>query len=326
MTGNTSTPQAATAPAPPPLTPGRAAQELGLKRTEFELAVQLGRVRTVPAPQKSGAARPGILVTWDEIARIRAGSDDPDALRRSVRVMGTTAAAETLHISTGRFTRFARLGLVTPVRFYLNRYRVIVWLYLADDLAGFASADAHTPLLKGTLPENLRAQLDAGVDLRARNWRGRYTGSLLRLTDDPWARAAIAASLLPPDDLADLVGDPDERARLAALAPRRPVPAAEGSLAAQRVALIATAQDPDEIQQGRTSLELSLREARSLGSAPHPAARPTPALPCAADRPPRGPASRGPAGSRPPGGPLTPFDTPAAALKNLRRLLGRALS
>ncbi|GLP64224.1 hypothetical protein TUSST3_08440 [Streptomyces sp. TUS-ST3] len=113
-----------------PCTPSRAARELGLKRSEFDLAVHLGRIRTVP--DEGGGGR---HVPRSELDRLRATAGFPDALRQRLRLVGTTEGAEVMEIPVGRFTRLARLGLFSPVRFYLNRYRAVVWLYLADELA-----------------------------------------------------------------------------------------------------------------------------------------------------------------------------------------------
>ena len=73
-----------------------------------------------------------------------------------------------MDVPAGRFTRLARLGLVVPVRFYLNRYRAVVWLYLAEELRQFADGRGERPAAeRRRMPEGLRDQLDAGVDLRA---------------------------------------------------------------------------------------------------------------------------------------------------------------
>lgn len=127
------------------LAAGRAAQELRLKRGEFELAAQLGHVRTVGG-LVSGRRR----VARGEIERLRRSPGFPEALRERVRTVGTAEGAELLGVSSGRFTRLARAGYLVPVRFYLNRYRAVVWLYLAEDLRLFASGEPG--LLTGRLP------------------------------------------------------------------------------------------------------------------------------------------------------------------------------
>ncbi|MGW1029820.1 DUF6397 family protein [Streptomyces sp. NPDC002577] len=270
MKGNTLTTTAAASDRAysdrPSVTQSRASRELGLKRSEFELAVLLGRIRTVP--DGAGGRR---RVTADEIERVRAAEGFPDALRQQIRVVGTTEGAELIGISSARFTKLARLGLVAPVKFYLNRYRAVVWLYLAHDVQQFADNTANTPLLSGRVATALRDQLAAGVDLRARNWRGRHIGFLLRGTEDTWERAAIVTSLLDPVQVAELVPDPYERSYLNRLRPRAPGHGAPDSPAAQLTERITTADDPDEILWVRANLSLALAEARQDRPAPRPA-------------------------------------------------------
>ena len=55
----------------------RAARELGLKRDEFDLAVQLGCVRTVP--DEGGGSR---RVARAEVDRVRSEQGFPEALRQ----------------------------------------------------------------------------------------------------------------------------------------------------------------------------------------------------------------------------------------------------
>ncbi|MGX1220415.1 hypothetical protein RKD42_001674 [Streptomyces ambofaciens] len=117
-----------------PVTLSRAARELGLRRSDFDLAVQLGRIRTVPDD-----AGGGWRVPRDEIDRIRAADGFPEVLRAGVRAVGTTEGAALMDVTTARFTRLARLGLLVPVKFYVNRYRAVVWLYLAEELRQFAA-------------------------------------------------------------------------------------------------------------------------------------------------------------------------------------------
>lgn len=255
--------------------PSRAARELGLKRAEFDLAVHLGHIRTLP-----DAGGGGRRVTRTEIERLRATDDHPDSLHQRVKVVGTTEGAGLLDISADRFTRLARLGLVSPVRFYLNRYRAVVWLYLAADIERFASAEENSPLLTGRrMPEGLRAMLDAGVDLRARNWRGRHRGFLLRLASDPWESAGALAAFLDPAQIAEIVPDPYERSHLNRFRPGPPVHGAFGSPAAHLVERIMTADDPDEIDWLRADLTRAVEDARRLRPAPRPATRQTPSVP-----------------------------------------------
>jgi hypothetical protein len=174
-------------------------------------------------------------VAWEEIERLRDDPGFPEALRERVRTVGTQEGAESMGVTTARFTRFARLGLIVPVTFYLNRYRAVVWLYLAEETRRFAADGDNAPLLTGRTPRGLRDQLEAGLDLRPRNWRGRHLRFQLRRTEDPWARAGAMASLLDPLLVAELVPDPYERAHLNRHRPDRPAlfvpdsPAARGS-------------------------------------------------------------------------------------------------
>ena len=253
------------------LAQSRAARELGLKRGEFDLAVRLGRIRAVP--DEGGG---GCRVARAEIDRVMSESGFPDALRERVKAVGTSEGAALMGVSPARFTRFARLGFVVPVKFYLNRYRAVVWLYLAEELRQFAESKENVSLLHGRTPEGLRDQLDAGLDLRARNWRGRHVGFLLRQTEEPWARAAAVASLLDPVQVAEIVADPYERACMNRFRPEQAHHAAPDSPAAHVVAGIMTAEDPDEISWLRSDLALALEEARDHRPAPRPTPRPWP--------------------------------------------------
>ncbi|WKK24666.1 DUF6397 family protein [Streptomyces olivoreticuli] len=242
---------------------GRAARELELKPREFELAVQLGHVRTVVSGP-GGRRR----VPRDEIERHTAGSGFPDTLRTRVWVVGTAEGAELMGISPARFGRLARAGCFAPVRFYVNRYRAVVWHYLAADLVEFA--DAHPDLLTGRTPPALRTALAEREDRRARTWRARRIDQLLALTEDPWERAAVIASVLGPEQLADAVPDPYERAYVSTMRPElahgRPN-AVAGREVIDRVTL---AEDPDEIERHRRRLTIALAEARAIREAPRP--------------------------------------------------------
>ncbi|GAA3814126.1 DUF6397 family protein [Streptomyces phyllanthi] len=246
------------------LSPSRAARELGLKRAEFDLAVHLGRIRTVD----DGGGGP--RVTRAEIERVRSEAGFPETLRERVKTVGTADGAALMNVPSARFTRLARLGQVVPVTFYLNRYRAVVWLYLAEELRQFAADEKNAPLLSGRTPEGLRDQLEEGLDLRPRNWRGRHLGFLLRQAGDPWARAAAVASLLDPVQVAEIVRDPYERAYVNRLRPARPAHGAPDSPAAQVAATITTAEDPDEIEWLRSDLRQTVAEAREHRAAPRP--------------------------------------------------------
>ncbi|MFD8820279.1 DUF6397 family protein, partial [Streptomyces sp. NPDC059627] len=82
-----------------PLTcaPSRAARELGLKRGEFDLAVHLGRIRTVP-DDGGGGDGGGRRVPRTEIDRLQARAETH---RASVPVGGPTAGAAPLWIAPG---------------------------------------------------------------------------------------------------------------------------------------------------------------------------------------------------------------------------------
>ncbi|MET9429715.1 DUF6397 family protein [Streptomyces sp. NPDC003036] len=295
------------------LTLGRAAQKLALKPSEFDLAVQLGHVRTVPG---TGGGRRRVAQT--EIDRLRGAPDFPDGLRERVRTVGTAEAAELASITADRFTKLARTGHLTPVRFYLNRYRAVVWLYLAGEVREFAAH--HPELLTGRLPHALRARLDAGDDARPRNWRTRRLGLLLRGAEDPWAAAAAIATLLDPVQLAEVVDDPYERAYLDRLRPEPPYGRPE-SLSAREISdRLLLADEPDEILWHRINLALALDEARAVRRAPRPDGGVTTA-PDPARAPTRPPASA-PAFTRPPV--PAPAFAPASALPAARPAPGRS--
>ncbi|MGY0064872.1 DUF6397 family protein [Streptomyces sp. LZ34] len=244
----------------------RAARELGLRRGEFELAVQLGEVRTVAV----GAM--GRRVARAELLRLAAAAGFPSALRARLRVVGTAEGAELLGISQGRFTRLARGGFFTPVRFYVNRYRAVVWLYPAAELGAFA--EREPALLTGRIPAGLRATLGAGEDQRAARWRGRRVEQLLARTDDPWERAAVWAAALAPAELDAVVTDPAERAYVRELMPRlAPAPAGTGP-AAEVTAALMTADGPAEIRRCRAALDTCVRDARRTRPIPPPVPRP----------------------------------------------------
>ncbi|MFD7446580.1 DUF6397 family protein [Streptomyces sp. NPDC059909] len=242
---------------------GRAATALELKRGEFDLAVQLGYIR-VAKGKPPGKGR----VSREEIDRLRAADGFPDELRERVRTVGTAEAAELISTTPSRFTRLARSGHVTPVRFYLNRYRAVVWLYLVPELEEFAARNPD--LLDGKFPAALRARLDDGEDWRARNWRGRRLGILLRQSGDPWERTAAIASLLDPVQVAEVVDDPYERAHMERLRPEPPYGRTESLAVRDATDRLLLAEDPDEILWHRMSLALSLDEARASGPAPRP--------------------------------------------------------
>ncbi|PWI20111.1 hypothetical protein DI272_42615 [Streptomyces sp. Act143] len=279
------------------LTPGRAARELGLKRNEFDLGVHLGHIRTVP--DEGGGGR---RVARRELDRLRAEDGFPEAFQQRVRAVGTTEGAEIMDIPAGRFTRLARLGVVAPVRFYLNRYRAVVWLYLAEELGQCAADERNAVLLHARrMPEGMRALLDEGVDLRPRNWRARHQEFLLRVCDGPWESAGALAAFLDPAQIAELVRDPYERSYLNRFRPLPPHQGAPGTPAAHLTERIMTADDPDEISRLRIRLAQAMEDARTLRPAPRPAGEQRPTAPPPA---PHEAASR---------------DTPRGLLSRLRR-------
>nr|WP_307128761.1 DUF6397 family protein [Streptomyces sp. B1I3] len=259
----------------------RAAQELALKRGEFDLALHLGLVRAEPAPD---GGRP--RVSGEEIDRIRSEQGFPEALRERVRTAGTAEGAALLGVSPVRFTGLARIGCVSPVAFYLNRYRAVVWLYLVDELLAFAAKEPE--LLAGKSPVGMRTMLEAGTDWRARNWRARRVDRLMSRTRDPWIRAALQASALDPVQLAEVVDDPYERAYLARMQPELVAGRPASVSGREAMGQLMLADDPDEILWRRVSLAMELDLAREARPAPRPGGgtghRPAPVAPGTSDQ------------------------------------------
>ncbi|MCX5384218.1 DUF6397 family protein [Streptomyces sp. NBC_00083] len=276
----------AASPAGSRLAPGAAARELELRRGEFELAVQLGHIRTVPDP--GGGHR---RVTAREVARLRTAPDFPEALREKVRTVGTSEGADLLGVAPGRFTKLARTGHLTPVRCYLNRYRAVVWLYLADEVVELALREPE--LLSGRHPEPDRAQ-----DWRARNWRGRRIAMLARQSDDQWELAAATASALDGAHLAEIVQDPYERACLRRLCPDTFRVHPESAIAQGVVDRLLLADEPDEIAWYRSRLVEALADARDQCPAPRPAGEATSERAAPVSGQPPAPGDAGPAGPR----------------------------
>ncbi|MFE2250698.1 DUF6397 family protein [Streptomyces lavendulae] len=169
---------------PPELLSGpRAAGELGLRRGEFARAVQLGLVR--PGPRAAGGAA---RFTRAELDRVRAGEGYPGALRERVEtVAGADAGARALGTGPSRFTRLARCGHLTPVGYRINRYRAVVWLYLAAELREFAAREPG--MLSGAAPPEDREMMEAKADLRPRRGGGRPVGGVLSRTGEDRAGA-----------------------------------------------------------------------------------------------------------------------------------------
>ncbi|MFD5420986.1 DUF6397 family protein [Streptomyces sp. NPDC127069] len=242
---------------PEPLLAGsRAAVELGLGRGEFARAVQLGLVRQGPRAA-GGAAR----FARAELERVKAERGHPEALRAQVEtVAGAEHAARVLGTGPTRFTRLARCGHLSPVGYRVNRYRALVWLYLAAELREFAAREPR--LLTGSAPPRDRELMAAGADLRPRRWRERHVGLLLRRTTDPWERAAVLASVLPDEEVRAAVPDPAERIVLAALAPPPPYGHPQVPAAAAVAGPLLLAEPPEEAGRYRASLEFALTGAR----------------------------------------------------------------
>ncbi|MEU3353849.1 DUF6397 family protein [Streptomyces sp. NPDC037389] len=248
-------------PAWPGVPFARAARELGLKPREFELAVHLGEVRTVSAGP-DGRRR----VPPEEIDRHGSSEGFPEALRSRLWAVGTAEGAELMGVSPARFTRLARAGCFTPVRFYVNRYRAVVWHYLAADLAEFA--DREPGLLTGRTPALLRTALDEHPDRRARGWRARRVDQLTAQTTDAWQRAAATAAVLDTPELAQAVPDPGERAYLSALRPELTRIRSEVPAAREVIESLVLAEDPDETDWYRHCLTTALPQARATRPAP----------------------------------------------------------
>ncbi|MFI1186229.1 DUF6397 family protein [Streptomyces californicus] len=242
---------------------GRAARDLGLRRAEFEIAVHLGLIRVATAPD---GGRP--RVPEEEIARLGRVPGFPGSMVERVRTVGTAEGAALLGIAPARFTRLARAGCFCPVTFYLNRYRAVVWLYLADELRAFAAREPE--LLGGRAPVEMRALLESGVDWRPRNWRSQRIDRLVSRSRDPWVRAAVQASALDPVQLAEVVDDPYERAYLVRVRPEPVFGRPASPAAREAMAELLSADDPDEILWRRVNLTLELDRAREERPAPVP--------------------------------------------------------
>lgn len=244
---------------------GEACRALGLKPRELELAVELGEIGAVAAGPPCGRGR---RIPAAELARLRAEEGFPATLRERLRLVGAREGAELLGVSRARFARLARTGCVGPVRFSLNRYRAVVWFYLATELRDVAG---HRPdLLRGPLPEGVRRMVARGEDRRPRHWRNRRIAQAVRRTDDPWAAAAAHAAVLAPDVLAEAVPDPAERARLEELRPALVTTRPDSPAAGRVVRALLTADGEEEVQWHRLGLAAALGTARAARPLPHP--------------------------------------------------------
>ncbi len=234
----------------------RAARELGLKQREFELAVQLGEVRTLSGPEPGSVRVPG-----SEVDRLAADPGAVRTLRGRLRLVGSAEGAALLGVAPGRFTLLARGGRLSPVRFAVSRYRTVMWLYLEHELRMFA--ETRPELLTGHHPPDVREAVRAGADLRARTWRARRTWQLVRLAGGPWERAAARSAVLAETDFEQTVPDPGERDRLRALRPSLDTLRSD-SLVVRRIAAgLSVAAGQDEIGWCRFLLAAELEEARA---------------------------------------------------------------
>ncbi|MDX3235515.1 DUF6397 family protein [Streptomyces sp. ME03-5709C] len=274
----------------------RAREELRLDPEAFEVALQIGEVRTAPAV--GGRRR----VVREDVDRLREEEGFPERLRARLEVVGGIEGAALIGVSRERFTRLAKAGFLRPVRWYVNRYRAVVWLYLAEDVRRFARA--HPGLLEGRLPAELREALAAGEDHRARGWRARRVEELVRDAEDAWGEASAWSALLGPRAAADVVPDDRERAYLRRLCPVIPAGSTGSQTTRELIEALTVASHPEELGFARVSLADAMLRARAARPAPPPE-RDAPA-----SVPP-------PAAAPPPAGP-----PPPTAFRSWRRLLG----
>ncbi|MCK7625709.1 DUF6397 family protein [Streptomyces sp. RS10V-4] len=246
------------------LSTGHAARQLELRTGEFELAVQLEEVRTVPAApdRRPGRAGPPARrrVPAEEVARLQAERGFPEALRERVRTVTTNEAAAMLGIGPGRALRLTRAGCVAPVRFYVNRFGAVVWLYLASEITAFA--DREPELLRGDTPPAMRVMLSGGQDWRGRQWRSRRIAQLMGQADDPWETAAVIAAVLPPEERASVAEDVRERALLRRLRPTLATALTATPAARESFERVLTAEEFDEVLWYRVNLSRALETAR----------------------------------------------------------------
>lgn len=237
-----------------------AAAELRVELRDLELAVLLGEVRAVgPSDGRQGVPR-------SEIARLRREEGFPAAPWERLRLVGTISGAEMLGIGRGRFTKLAKCGSFTPVRWYLNRYRSVVWLYLASEMRSFG--EAHGDWLSGRLPQPLADRLAAGDDLRARGWRTRATAWLAGQAADGWREAAAWAALLGEEALAEAVPEESDRSRLRQLRPELLLGRAGPPLIRETAEALLLADGREERELASLSLGHALDRARGDGSTP----------------------------------------------------------
>ena len=243
----------------------RARDELGLEYDEFDVAVQVGEVPTV-------VCGPGQWkVPAETVARMRTEAGHPQPLLDRLRLVSSDEGARLLGTTRDRFVRLAKAGYVRPVRWYVNQYRAVVWMYLARELPEFA--EQSPALLRGRLPAGLRDALAEGEDQRARGWRSRRTAQLVRDACEAWEEAAVWAALLGPEIVGGAVPDVYERAHLRRLREALP-PGRPGRATPEQIRELTTADHPDEIALALVALADALGRARSQRPAPRPSLPP----------------------------------------------------
>src|SRR5882757_5871194 len=243
----------------------RARDELGLEYDEFDVAVQVGEVPTV-------VCGPGQWkVPAETVARMRTEAGHPQPLLDRLRLVSSDEGARLLGTTRDRFVRLAKAGYVRPVRWYVNQYRAVVWMYLARELPEFA--ERSPALLRGRLPAGLRDAVAEGEDQRARSWRLRRTAQLVRDACEAWEEAAVWAALLGPEIVGEAVPDVYERAYLRRLREALP-PGRPGRATPEQIRELTTADHPDEIALALVALADALGRARSQRPAPRPSLPP----------------------------------------------------
>jgi len=237
----------------------RARDALGLDHGQFELARQLGEVRTV-------ACGPGSWkVSAEEVARLTGVGDRPAGLRSRLRLVSSAGGARLVGTGRDRFTRLATVGCVRPVSWYVNRYRALVWLYPAEELSRFATENPG--LLTGRLRGAFREALERGVGRRGRRWREWWAGQLVGEARNAWAEAAVWSALLGPEITDDAVPDGEERTHPCRL--RAALPSGGPATAPpELVRRVTTATHPDEIASGLSALTEALGRARVASRTP----------------------------------------------------------
>ena len=143
------------------LAAGRAAQELDLRRGEFDLAVHLG-LSARGGAGGAGVARGG--VRQEESTGGRAGRL-PQSLRERVRTAGTAEGAALLGIRSVPLHRPGAGRVHLAGALLPQPLRAVVWLYWWTNFAGFGAREPQ--LLAGKSRVGMRTMLEAGVDWRA---------------------------------------------------------------------------------------------------------------------------------------------------------------